>query len=177
MKPERWQQIDNLWKSALAVEPNQRAIFLEEACGGDEALRREVESLLAYDEKAESFIEAPALDVAAKIVAKDRAESVEGRQLGPYKILSLLGAGGMGQVYLAEDPRLERTIAIKILPAEVSSNPDRMRRFVREAKAASALKHPNVAHIYEIGESEGIRFIAMEYVEGQTLLERIHHRA
>jgi len=80
----------------------------------------------------------------------------------------------MGEVYLAEDPRLERTIAIKILPTEVSSNPDRMRRFLREAKAASALKHPNVAHIYEIGECEGIHFIAMEYVEGQTLAARIH---
>src|SRR5262249_5966229 len=103
-------------------------------------------------------------------------ESLIGQQLGSYKILSLLGCGGMGEVYLAEDRRLGRTVAIKILPEETSSSLDRFRRFVREARVASALKHPNVAHIYDIGESEGIHFIAMEYVEGQTLAARINGR-
>src|SRR5262245_63811988 len=93
-----------------------------------------------------------------------------GHQLGPYRLLSLLGKGGMGEVYLAEDTRLDRRIALKILPPEAAADEDRMQRFVREAKAASAFNHPNVAIIYDVGESDGIRFIAMEYVEGQTWL-------
>src|SRR5262245_1663026 len=92
-----------------------------------------------------------------------------GDKLGHYSILKRLGSGGMGQVYLAKDTNLERTVAIKILPPEVASDPERMRRFVQEAKTASALNHPNVANIYELGESEGISFIAMEYVDGETL--------
>lgn len=99
-----------------------------------------------------------------------------GRTLGHYQIVSLLGAGGMGEVYLAQDTRLDRRVALKSLPADVASDQERMRRFVREAKAASALNHPNVAHIYEIGEAEGVSFIAMEYVEGQTLAAKIGGR-
>ena len=171
-----WQQIEKLYHSALEHEPRQREAFLREACAGDEALRREVESLLAHQPQAESFIEAPALEVAAKGMAENRAPSLVGRQVGPYKIHSLLGVGGMGEVYLAQDPRLDRAIALKILPTELASDPDRMRRFVREAKAASALKHPNVATIYEIGKSEEFHFIAMEYVEGQTLANKISGR-
>src|SRR5260221_10707534 len=92
-----------------------------------------------------------------------------GTHLGRYEIVSKLGAGGMGEVYLAQDTKLDRKVALKILPADLASNRDRMERFVREAKAAAALNHPNIAHVYEIGESEGINFIAMEYVEGLTL--------
>ncbi len=99
-----------------------------------------------------------------------------GRQVGPYMIHSLLGVGGMGEVYLAQDPRLDRAIALKILPAELASDPDRIRRFIREARAASGLKHPNVATIYEIGKSDEFHFIAMEYVEGQTLANKISGR-
>jgi serine/threonine protein kinase/tricorn protease-like protein len=116
------------------------------------------------------------LEVAAKGMAENRAQSLVGRQIGPYKIHSLLGVGGMGEVYLAQDPRLDRTIALKILPRELASDPDRMRRFIREARAASALKHSNVATIHDIGESEGVHFIAMEYVEGQTLAHKISGR-
>ena len=97
-----------------------------------------------------------------------------GTKLGPYEIQSPLGAGGMGEVYLAKDTKLDRKVALKILPAEVASNRDRMERFVREAKSAAALNHPHIAHIYEIGESEGVHFIAMEFVDGQTLREKIH---
>jgi eukaryotic-like serine/threonine-protein kinase len=109
-------------------------------------------------------------------MAQNQAQSLVGRQVGPYKIHSLLGVGGMGEVYLAQDPRLDRTIALKILPMELASDPDRMRRFIREARAASSLKHPNVATIYEIGKSEEFHFIAMEYVEGQTLAAKISGR-
>src|SRR5216117_2736147 len=97
-----------------------------------------------------------------------------GTKLGRYEIRSLLGAGGMGEVYLAQDTKLDRKVALKILPAEVASHRDRMERFVREAKSAAALNHPNIAHIYEIGEHDGTNFIAMEYIDGQTLREKIH---
>ena len=172
MTPKRWEQVSQVYQAALKREANQRPAFLDQACAGDDGLRREVESLLTYEEQAGSFIESPALAVAAQ----DQAHSWAGRQMGSYKILSLLGSGGMGEVYLARDSRLDRTIALKILPAQVASDQDRMRRFIREARAASALKHPNVTHIYEIGESEGVHFIAMEYVEGETLAAKISGR-
>src|SRR5467141_773538 len=97
-----------------------------------------------------------------------------GTKLGHYEIRAQLGAGGMGEVYLAKDTKLDRKVALKILPTELAANQDRMRRFVQEAKAAAALNHPNIAHIYEIGESEGTNFIAMEFVDGVTLREKIH---
>src|SRR6266852_4675589 len=100
-----------------------------------------------------------------------------GTKLGRYEIRAKIGAGGMGEVYLAEDTKLNRKVAIKILPAEVASDQERMRRFVQEAKAAAALNHPNIAHIYEIGESDGTNFIAMEFVDGKTLREKIHDSA
>lgn len=108
----------------------------------------------------------------AAVPAAEQMESMVGRTLGHYEIVSLVGAGGMGEVYRARDTKLGRIVALKILPAEVAADPERMRRFVLEARAASALNHPNVAHIYEIGDAEGVGFIAMEYVEGQTLATR-----
>src|SRR5712692_670156 len=98
-----------------------------------------------------------------------------GTKLARYEIRAQLGAGGMGEVYLAEDTRLYRQVALKVLPAELTQNKDRLRRFEQEAQAAAALNHPHIAHIYEIGESEGAHFIAMEYIDGETLRERIHH--
>jgi eukaryotic-like serine/threonine-protein kinase len=176
MTPDRWRQIEKVYHSALELAENERPAFLEKACVGDDGLRREVESLLADEKQARSFIEAPALVMAAQAQAQDHAQSRAGQQMGSYKILSLLGSGGMGEVYLARDSRLDRTVALKILPTQVASDQDRMRRFVREARAASALKHPNVTHIYEIGESTGVHFIAMEYVEGKTLAAKISGR-
>ena len=137
---------------------------------------RRISHKSALKDQAESFIEVPALEVAAKGMAQNQAQSLVGRQVGPYKIHSLLGVGGMGEVYLAQDPRLDRAIALKILPTELASDPDRIRRFIREARAASGLKHPNVATIYEIGKSDEFHFIAMEYVEGQTLADKISGR-
>jgi eukaryotic-like serine/threonine-protein kinase len=150
MTPERWELVHRIYQSALEQEPSRRADFLKEACIGDEEMPREVESILAHEK-----------------------QSLIGRQIGSYKILSLLGVGGMGEVYLASDTRLDRKITLKILPAQVASDSDRIRRFIREAKAASALNHPNVATIHEIGEFKGVSFIAMEYVEGQTLAAKI----
>jgi serine/threonine protein kinase/Tfp pilus assembly protein PilF len=176
MKPERWQQIDRLLEEALERPPAQRAAFLDEACAGDEELRREVEAVLQAHQQAGSFLAAPALEAVAKAVAREQAQSLTGRRLSHYQVLSLLGAGGMGEVYRAQDTRLDRTVALKVLPAEVAADQERMQRFIREAKAASALNHPNVATIYDIGEAEGISFIAMEYIEGETLAARIKSR-
>ena len=169
MKAERWRQVEQLYQATLGHEASQRAAFLNDACAGDEALRREVESLLGYQERAESFFEAPVLEVAGKVLADDEANSLVGEPIASYRVLSFLGAGGMGEVYRARDTRLDRIVALKILPADFAADAEQMRRFVREAKAASALNHPNVATIYDIGEAGGTSFIVMEYVEGQTL--------
>src|SRR5439155_7940607 len=150
MTPDRWQQIEKIYHSALELEESQRVAFLEKACAGDEALRQEVESLLRSERSGNSFIEEPALEVAGRIFAQENPESLLGQQLGSYQILSLLGTGGMGVVYKARDPRLKRTVAIKVLPADQVSDPERKRRFVQEARAASALNHPNIITIYDI---------------------------
>jgi serine/threonine protein kinase len=176
MRPERWRQIDRLYQAALERDASERGAFLDEACAGDEELRREVESMLAAHEQAEEaedFLNQPALQVAARAVAGDQARSLAGRKLGRYQILSLLGRGGMGEVYLAEDPRLGRKLALKLLPQEFTLDRERVRRFKQEARAASALNHPNIITIFEIDqvqtEAGGVHFIAEEFIDGQTL--------
>jgi protein kinase-like protein len=170
---ERWATVKRLHQAALERDSSERAAFLADACAGDEALRHEVESLLAYDTSADSFMESPALDVAARSANPPVFIPLAGRSLGPYHVQSLLGAGGMGEVYLAVDSRLDRAVALKILPGDLTGDSDRLQRFIREAKAASALNHPNVATIHDIGERDGVHFIVMEYVEGRTLTDRI----
>ena len=182
MKPERWQKIERLYHTALECEPGVRAAFLDEACAGDEDLRREVAALLAYDDKAANFIEAPALAVAAKALA-DHTPPVEQtestvkqlvvRQIGPYQLLAPLGKGGMGEVYLALDSRLRRKVALKLLPADLTTDAERVRRLAQEARTASALNHPNILTVHEIGEFEGRHYIVTEYVEGETLRQRM----
>lgn len=174
MKPECWQQVDRLFQAALEHTPAKRAAFISEACSGDDSLRREVEALLVADGQAGSFIETPAYALAAKLIDGGDAPAIIGKRIGHYQIISLLGKGGMGEVYQARDLKLDRTVALKILPVEVSADGERLRRFNHEAKAASALNHPNVAHIYEIGEVNGLSYIAMEYVEGRTLVAKIN---
>lgn len=179
MTPERFQQVEKVMQEALAREPAERDDYLTQACVGDEALRNEVASLLAAHEQAGEFIETPAVEVAAKALAGAEKASAIGRQIAHYQVVSLLGAGGMGEVYLAEDMRLGRQAALKLLPASLAGltgDAERAHRFKREARAASALNHPNVATIYEIGEAEEISYIAMEYVAGQTLARKINGR-
>jgi serine/threonine protein kinase len=176
MRPERWRQIDRLYQAALGRDATDRGAFLDEACADDEDLRREVESLLAANEKAkeaEDFLNQPALEVAAQAIAYDHAQSVAPRKLGRYQILSLLGKGGMGEVYLAEDPRLGRKLALKLLPQEFTLDRERVQRFKQEARAASGLNHPNIITIFEIDqvqtEAGDVHFIAEEFIDGQTL--------
>jgi len=173
MNPERFRQIDQLFLAALEHEGEERAAFLDEACDGDELLRAEVESLIASHEQVDSFIERPAFEAAAEILAEDRAGLAAGQQIGHYEILRLLGEGGMGEVYLAQDRKLHRKVALKLLPASFTTDKERVRRFEREAHAASALNHPNILTIHEIEEADVLHFIAMEYVEGETLRQRM----
>lgn len=148
-------------------------MFLDEACGGDESLRQQVEVLLTAHEEAGSFIERPAFEVEARSVADDQDESVVGQTIGHYKIISTLGVGGMGEVYLAQDTRLGRMIALKLLPVAFTRDTDRLRRFQQEARAASALNHPNIVSIYEVGQIDDRHFIASEFVDGETLRHHI----
>jgi eukaryotic-like serine/threonine-protein kinase len=176
MKPERWQQVENLFLSVLERQPAERTAFLDQACREDEELRREVETLLAYEEQARSFIESPAIDLAARALADDQNRITVGRSIGPYKILLLLGRGGMAEVYLARDTRLGRKVALKLLPVTFTRDEERVRRFRQEARAASALNHPNILTIHEIGELDGIHFIATEFIEGETLRQHLNRK-
>ena len=174
MKPERWQQLDKLFHSAMERAPTKRAAFLDEACAGDEELRKEVESLIAADERAGSFIEKPALDVEARSLAHEKgsgAESMVGKTISHYRVISLLGSGGMSEVYLAQDTVLGRKVALKLLPAHFTKDSERLRRFEHEARATSALNHPNILTIHEIGQEGSLHFMATECVEGETLRE------
>jgi serine/threonine protein kinase/predicted ATPase len=152
----------------LELDSAERAEFLERECAGDEELRREVESLVASHEEQEPFLSSPAVEVMARRLAEETTLSTS-QQIGHYRVLSLLGRGGMGEVYLAQDTRLGRKVALKLLPTRFTQDEDRLRRFVQEAKAASALNHPHIVTIHEIGEDESGRFIVMELVQGQTL--------
>ncbi len=167
--PDRYKQAEALFNAALALPAARRRAFLEAACGADAELREEVESLLAAHEQAGPFIDQPPDMLATGMLAGDEADSESGRLIGRYRVLRMLGKGGMGEVYLAQDTLLDRSVALKLLPAQFTGDPAVLRRFVREAKAASALNHPNILTIYEIGEEEGAHFIATEYVEGLTL--------
>ena len=169
MTPERWEQVGALYRAALERAPGERADFLARACAGDADLRREVEALLAADAGAGGFLSAGAMADAAQMLAHEQARTLVGRSLGRYRVVAPLGAGGMGEVYLAEDVKLKRRVAVKLLPAELTASRDRVRRFEREARAASALNHPNIVTVFEVGEEEGLPFIATEYVEGETL--------
>src|SRR5947209_5630495 len=136
MKAERWEQVDRFFHAALERQADQRAAFIAQACAGDQALRREVESLLASHEQAGSFIEAPAADLAADLLVDNQSRFIAGRTVGPYRIVGLLGTGGMGEVYLAENSRLGRRVALKLLPARFTEDEDRLHRFEQIGRAS-----------------------------------------
>jgi eukaryotic-like serine/threonine-protein kinase len=169
MKAERWKQLNDLFQSAVERAPEERAAFLDEACHGDEALRREVRSLLTSYQHAENFIELPAFEVAPELVTNDRSGALIGKVIGHYRIDSLIGVGGMGEVYLARDERLGRKAALKLLPANLTTDETQLSRFKNEARSASALNHPNILTVYEIGTDGNRLFIATEFIEGITV--------
>jgi serine/threonine protein kinase/Tfp pilus assembly protein PilF len=169
MKPERWQRINDLFQSASDCKPDQLAVFLEEACRGDEGLRHEVESLVVAYERTENFIETPAFEVAPQLLIGENGGTLIGKSIGHYRIESLIGVGGMGEVYLARDERLGRKVSLKLLPKELAADRTQVTRFKTEACAASALNHPNILTVYEIGLERDRQFIATEFIEGVTL--------
>src|SRR5215813_12151018 len=169
MKTERWEKVIDLFQSALERAPEERTAFLDEACHDDKGLRREVESLLTSHERAENFIEVPAFEVAPELVPKHSADALVGKLIGHYRIESLIGIGGMGEVYLARDERLGRKAALKLLPHIPTTDETQLSRFKNEARTASALNHPNILTVYEIGAERNVQFIATEFIEGITL--------
>ena len=171
MTPERWRRIQELYDAAVTRDERDRASFLAEASADDESLRREVESLLA--QPAERFLADPAIVIAATQLASPAAYLATGDRIGVYEVTSLLGRGGMGEVYRAHDTRLRRDVALKILPRELIADPDRLARFEREARMLAALNHPHIATLYGIEEAGDVHALVLELVEGPTLAERL----
>ncbi len=168
MTPERWQQISQLYIAALACDVAEQTAFLHDACGDDAELRSEVESLLAQESLPDSFLN----PLRGLEIGKSEFD-LTGQQIGIYKVMSLLGVGGMGEVYRARDSKLGREVAIKILPRLFISDPDRLTRFEREARVLASLNHPHIGAIYGVEDADGIRALVLELVEGETLADRI----
>src|SRR5215471_1576946 len=169
MNAQRWQQVNDLFHSAVERAPEERAAFLDDVCRGDESLHREVTSLLASHERTENFIESPAFEIAPELLVEDKARALIGELIGHYLIERLIGVGGVGEVYLARDEQLGRKVALKFLPARLTADNMQLRRFKSEARAASALNHPNILTVYEISTDGNRQFIATEFIEGVTL--------
>jgi serine/threonine protein kinase len=174
MTPERWQQVSRIYHDALACDCGERASFLREACRNDEALREEVESLLAQPASGENFLGEAALAMAPGLVNDSAEATLTGQRLGVYHILELLGVGGMGEVYRARDTKLGRDVALKVLPRLFSADPERLTRFEREARLLASLNHPHIAAIYGVEETSDVHALVLELVEGPTLAERVH---
>src|SRR6266516_1291311 len=186
MSGPRWAEVERLYHAALALETGRRSAFLTEACGGDQELLGEIESLMKYEEKGRDFIEPPAeaangeharlLRAVRKLQPLDTQGRFSGRSLGVYDIDELIARGGMGEVYRAVDRRLNRTVVIKTLPAHLTDDLERQERFKREAKIISELNHPHIFMLYDIGRQDNVDYLVLEYIEGETLQSRLSQR-
>jgi len=176
MSDAKWQKVREIFDSALRRQPDERRRFVNEVCGDDKTLLAEVESLLSSIDGAESFMETPAVAKVAHMIEVESKKLETGKCFGHYEVIKQIGAGGMGEVYLAKDKKLDRKVAVKILNQEFSQHEVNLSRFMREAKAASSLNHPNILIIHEIGESENVNYIVSEFIEGQTLREILKHK-
>jgi eukaryotic-like serine/threonine-protein kinase len=175
MKPERWQKVKEIFQAALDCAPADRSAFVSKACDGDEELRKEVESLISSDGRGGAFLDSPVYEAVAQTIVDAKSDLKRGEIAGPYEIVSFISRGGMGEVYLAQDRRLSRRVALKLLPAAFTKDNERLRRFEQEARAASALNHPNIITIYEILKTDSNHVIATEFVEGETLRQRLSY--
>ena len=174
---DRWDRVERLYHAALALDPNERATFLRETCS-DEGLRQEVESLLSYESNAPEFLKTPAVEfLAADLLPADKSPGLADRRFGQYEILSLLGTGGMGEVFRARDATLHRDVALKMLPAVYATDPQRRARFEREARLLASLNHPHIAAIYGFEQHDGVAGLILELVEGETLAARLRRGA
>jgi len=169
MEPKLWLRITDLFDQAMTLGPKERIAFLDEACQGDVALRQQVERLVKSDEKSEDFLESSAFAVAPELLTNEGGRASVGELIGHYRIEALIGIGGMGEVYLARDERLGRKAALKLLPESLTMDETQLSRFKNEARTASALNHPNILTVYEIGAEGNVLFIATEFIEGMTL--------
>ncbi|HKA22446.1 MAG TPA: serine/threonine-protein kinase, partial [Blastocatellia bacterium] len=185
--PEFWDRVVQLFHFALALGPTERVAYLRDAKATESDVVAEVESLICEHEQTGSFLDSPAYRAALEAANQrstinlrrtgDDSQSLIGRVIGRYRVTRVIGRGGMGVVYLAHDASLGRNVALKLLPPEYTEDEERLRRFKHEARAASALNHPNILTVHELGEVEGIHFIAAEFVEGTTLRDRIRGQA
>ena len=172
MSNANWENLKEIFEIAVALPPGERSAYLDRVCDGNDSLRRDIDSLITSHEESSNFVDRPAFQAAAGMLL-DRIDFTPGQQIAHYRILSKIGEGGMGQVYLAEDTRLNRRVSLKFLSRIFTEDRERLRRFEQEARAASALNHPNILTIHEIGDADGHRFITTEFIEGETLRERL----
>src|SRR6266487_650831 len=173
MTPARFQTIEQIFLAALDQEPDQVSAFLDTACDGDAVLRREVEALLASDQRAGRFIEGSSVGLATKVIQNQQADSLVGETFGHYKTSKRIGSGGMGEVYLATDVTAGRKAALKLLPLRFTGDAERLKRFQQEAHAVVGLNPPNIVTVYEIGEDRSTHYIASELIDGETLRQRL----
>src|SRR5213079_2698708 len=169
MEPGRWGRITDIYHATIARPSEERASFLGEECHGDESLRKQVEAMVKSHERSGDFIESPAFAVAPELLIDEPTGDLIGQSIGHYRIESLIGVGGMGEGYLARDDRLWRKVALKLLPEHLTADETQLSRFKAEARSASALNHPNILTVYEIGTEGNRHFIATEFIEGVTL--------